>query len=263
MQISARDVEREHRTQLKRWKKRRGEPSRKPPQRMHSARAIMATEPHTRQDLRQNPTIIVQYPSSLEQNSDQSLRKRKGSLKRNQVPIPNIPNPYALPSESKLSQILEAQPLDKENEDVVPPNPLFYPPPLPTKQENKVKETNTSTERLVQSSPNSSLSQKPAESLPLQHLSLLTAPIHESPPQWRPHLLDSRPVQFAKPFPDHDDLPNKTENSAAILDPPTDSSPLLTQNAPASEDSAAASEDKNRTLHNSAESINSSEDTYF
>ncbi|KAK3566047.1 hypothetical protein QTP86_025039, partial [Hemibagrus guttatus] len=59
MPVTARDVERQHRTQLKRWKKKRGEPTRKPPHRMHSARAVMANEPHTRQDLRQKPTIIV------------------------------------------------------------------------------------------------------------------------------------------------------------------------------------------------------------
>ncbi|KAB5567828.1 hypothetical protein PHYPO_G00237310 [Pangasianodon hypophthalmus] len=255
LQVSARDVEREHRTQLKRWKKKRGEPTRKPPQRMHSARAIMANEPHTRQDLRQNPTIIVQYPSIPEEKSEPSLRKKRGSLKR--APIPNIPNPYALPSESKPSQILEVQPLNNASQDVVPPNPPAHPPPLPTMQENQVKKTNTSTERLVQSSSNSSINKKPAESLPLQHLSLLTAPAHESRLEWRPHLLDSPPVQFPEP------VPNNTENSAAILNPSTDSSSLLTHNVPANEDSTAAYEDKNGASRNSTGSINSSEDTYL
>lgn len=265
MQISARDVEREHRTQLKRWKKKRGEPCRKPPQRMHSARAIMAIEPHTRQDLRQNPTIVVQYPSISKEKSDTTLRKKRGSMKKNQPLIPSIPNPYALP-ESKPSPILEMQLPNQENQDVavVPPTPPFYPPPNPTKQENQITETNASTERNVQSFSYSSVNPKPVESLPLQHPSLLPTPVHESTPGWRPHLLDSPPVlYFKETFPDHDDFPNNTENSAAILDPSTHLSPLLTHNAPANEDSAAAPEDKIGTPHNSAESMDSSEDTYL
>lgn len=263
MPISARDVERGHRTQLKRWRKKRGEPSRKTPQRMHSARAIMATEPHTRQDLRQNPTIIVQYPSNPEENSVTSLRKKRGSLKKNQVPFPSIANPYALPSESKLGQILETQPLNKEHQDAVPPSPPSYPPPLPTLQEHQVKSMNTSTERLLQSSTNSSVDQKPAESLHLQDLSLQSAPAHESSSQWRPHLLDTPSVQFPEPLPNHGDLPNNKENPVAVLDPPKDSLPLLTHSAPANNDSTAAPEDKNCDLRNSVESIASSEDTYL
>lgn len=256
MQVSARDVEREHRRQLKHWKKKRGEPSRKPLQRMHSARAIMATEPHTRHDLRQKPTIIVQYPSIPEEKSETSLRKKKGSVKKNKLDFPNIPNPYALPS-----PILETQPQNKENQDVVPPHPPSLPPPLPTKQEVQVRETNTSTERLMQSSSNSSDNQKPDESLLLQHLSLLPAPVHESTSEWRPHLLDPTPV--LSPKHDHNDLPNDTGNSVAILNPSTDSSRLLLHNAAANEDSSAALEDKNSTPRNSTESINSSEDTYL
>lgn len=147
MQVSAQDVEREQRTQLKRWKKKRGEPGPKLPQRMHSARTIMATEPHTHQDLRQKPTIMVQYPSVPEEKSEPNLRKKRGSLKKNQA---LIPNPYALPGESKPSQILDIQLLNQENLNLVLPNTPSHPPRLPTMQENQVKETSTSTERLVQ-----------------------------------------------------------------------------------------------------------------
>ncbi|KAK3540399.1 hypothetical protein QTP70_030412, partial [Hemibagrus guttatus] len=138
MPVTARDVERQHRTQLKRWKKKRGEPTRKPPHRMHSARAVMANEPHTRQDLRQKPTIIVQYPSIPEEISESSLRKKRGSVKRNQPLVPNIPNPYALPNESKFNSISEIHPLSKENQYIVLPNPPSHPPPPLTKQENQV-----------------------------------------------------------------------------------------------------------------------------
>ncbi|XP_053535117.1 TBC1 domain family member 10A-like isoform X2 [Ictalurus punctatus] len=147
LQVSAQDVEREQRTQLKRWKKKHGEPGPKLPQRMHSARAIIATKPHTHQDLRQKPTIMVQYPSVPEEKSEPNLRKKRGSLKKNQA---LIPNPYALPGESKPSQILDIQLLNQENLNLVLPNTPSHPPRLPTMQENQVEETSTSTERLVQ-----------------------------------------------------------------------------------------------------------------
>ncbi|XP_053534371.1 TBC1 domain family member 10A isoform X3 [Ictalurus punctatus] len=147
LQVSAQDVEREQRTQLKRWKKKHGKPGPKLPQRMHSARTIMATEPHTHQDLRQKPTIMVQYPSVPEEKSEPNLRKKRGSLKKNQA---LIPNPYALPGESKPSQILDIQLLNQENLNLVLPNTPSHPPRLPTMQENQVKETSTSTEQLVQ-----------------------------------------------------------------------------------------------------------------
>ncbi|KAI5622098.1 TBC1 domain family member 10A [Silurus asotus] len=261
--VSARDVEREHRRQLKRWMKKRGEPSRKLIQRMHSARDIMATEPHTRHDLHQNPTIIVRYPSIPEENSEPSLRKKRGTLKKNQTPVPSIPNPYALPSQSKHDQVSETQPLNQENPDAIPPHPPTLPPPLPPNQENQLKDSNTFTEPLVQTSWHYDVNQKPPESLPIENLSLLTAPVDDSTSEWRPHLLDLPPVQFRDPSPDHDDLHNNTENSAAILNPSPDKSPVLKHNAPVRDNSSAAPQGKNGALFNSAESINSSEDTYL
>ncbi|XP_053535366.1 TBC1 domain family member 10A-like [Ictalurus punctatus] len=79
LQVSAQDVEREQRTQLKRWKKKHGKPGPKLPQRMHSARTIMATEPHTHQDLRQKPTIMVQYPSVLRRSPSRTSGRREGA----------------------------------------------------------------------------------------------------------------------------------------------------------------------------------------
>lgn len=60
--MSERDIEKEHLAQLRRWKETRGELHCKSPPRMHGARAIMTAEPPSRQDLRQNPTIIVESP---------------------------------------------------------------------------------------------------------------------------------------------------------------------------------------------------------
>ncbi|XP_062373135.1 TBC1 domain family member 10A isoform X2 [Sardina pilchardus] len=64
LQVSERDVEKEHLSQLRRWKESRGELHAKSPPRMHGARAIMSAEPPSRQDLRQNPTIIVESPAT-------------------------------------------------------------------------------------------------------------------------------------------------------------------------------------------------------
>ncbi|XP_076145436.1 TBC1 domain family member 10A-like isoform X1 [Alosa pseudoharengus] len=66
LQVSERDVEKEHLSQLRRWKETRGELHAKSPPRMHGARAIMSAEPPSRQDLRQNPTIIVESPVAAE-----------------------------------------------------------------------------------------------------------------------------------------------------------------------------------------------------
>ncbi|KAJ4922249.1 hypothetical protein JOQ06_019503 [Pogonophryne albipinna] len=60
--VTARDVERENYTQLKRWKKNRGELNFKSPPRLHGARIIMLAEPPRRQDLQQNPTIVLDVP---------------------------------------------------------------------------------------------------------------------------------------------------------------------------------------------------------
>ncbi|KAJ7994129.1 hypothetical protein DPEC_G00262710 [Dallia pectoralis] len=75
--VSARDIEREHRVQLKRWRKNRGELHCKSPPRLHGARAIMASEPPSRQDLRQNPTIIVESPLPPPQPTPQLKEEKK------------------------------------------------------------------------------------------------------------------------------------------------------------------------------------------
>ncbi|RVE68502.1 hypothetical protein OJAV_G00092160 [Oryzias javanicus] len=96
--VTARDVEREHHSQLKRWKKNRGEINFKSPPRMHGARIVMLAEPPRRQDLQQNPTIILempQPPAGLKKGKEE--RKSKKKSKKAQLPE-EIPNPYPLPS---------------------------------------------------------------------------------------------------------------------------------------------------------------------
>lgn len=60
--VSEKDIEKEHLAQLRRWKETRGELNSKSPPRMHGAKAIMAADPPSRQELRQRPTIIVESP---------------------------------------------------------------------------------------------------------------------------------------------------------------------------------------------------------
>lgn len=99
--VTARDVEREHHSQLKRWKKNRGDLNFKSPPRMHGARLIMLAEPPRRQDLLQNPTILLEMPQSTQQlrkGKEEKKSKKKKSMKKSK-PIEEIPNPYSLPTD--------------------------------------------------------------------------------------------------------------------------------------------------------------------
>lgn len=60
--VSEKDIEKEHHAQLRRWKESHGDLLCKSPPRMHGAKAIIAADPPSRQDLRQRPTIIVESP---------------------------------------------------------------------------------------------------------------------------------------------------------------------------------------------------------
>lgn len=62
--VSEKDIEKEHHGQLRRWKEAHGDLRCKSPPRMHGAKAIMAAEPPSRQDLRQRPAIIVESPQA-------------------------------------------------------------------------------------------------------------------------------------------------------------------------------------------------------
>ncbi|XP_036434318.1 TBC1 domain family member 10A [Colossoma macropomum] len=127
--ISARHVEREHRVQLKRWRKTHGELRYNAAPRMHGARIIMDAEPHTRQDLRQKPTIIVSYPSAPELNPDFNRGKKRGTLRKNPAPVPNIPNPYALPSDHTPAQ--QAAPANQPGQPSAVAEPPNQAPPNP------------------------------------------------------------------------------------------------------------------------------------
>ncbi|KAM9820447.1 TBC1 domain family member 10A-like [Neosynchiropus ocellatus] len=75
--VSERDIEKEHHTQLRRWKETHGELRCKSPPRMHGAKAVIASEPHSRQDLRERPTIIVEPPLGIPAEESKSTRQAR------------------------------------------------------------------------------------------------------------------------------------------------------------------------------------------
>lgn len=125
--VTARDVEREHHTQLKRWKKNRGELNFKSPPRMHGARLILLADPPRRQDLQQNPTILLelpQPPAQLKKGKEEKKSKKKKSMKKSQ-PTEEIPNPYPLLNDSPAA----------------PPSDPPAPPPVLSKMPETVPQT--------------------------------------------------------------------------------------------------------------------------
>ncbi|TSM12520.1 TBC1 domain family member 10A [Bagarius yarrelli] len=82
LQLSERDVEKEHLAQLQSWKESHGELHCKSPPRMHGARAIMAAEPPSRQDLQQKPTIVID-PAQINNSEKKEKDKSKAEKKRN------------------------------------------------------------------------------------------------------------------------------------------------------------------------------------
>ncbi|KAM9734521.1 TBC1 domain family member 10A-like [Menidia menidia] len=99
--VSEKDIEKEHLTQLRRWKETHGDLQCKSPPRMHGAKAIMSAEPPSRQDLKQRPTIIVESPlasktDGVQTEETKGTRKTKeGNGHRRALPPLEVVNPYA------------------------------------------------------------------------------------------------------------------------------------------------------------------------
>ncbi|XP_068594958.1 splicing factor 3A subunit 1 isoform X1 [Brachionichthys hirsutus] len=129
--VTARDVDREHHTQLKRWRKNRGELRFKAPPRMHGARPIVLAEPPRCQDLLQNPNIRLERPPPTPQLK--KGKERKKSMNKSK-PIEEIPNPYSLPSDRPPPP---PPPISNQNPETVPltkadpPQQQQAPPPVP------------------------------------------------------------------------------------------------------------------------------------
>lgn len=106
--VAEKDIEKEHQAQLRRWKENRGDLHCKSPPRMHGAKAIMAAEPPSRQDLRQNPTIIVESPLApkidAEQAEDTHNRKKETATVNPYPPPRDDPSPLLKPTTGKGSK---------------------------------------------------------------------------------------------------------------------------------------------------------------
>ncbi|KAG7511585.1 hypothetical protein JOB18_004409 [Solea senegalensis] len=119
--VSERDIEKEHHTQQRRWKETRGDLNCKSPPRMHGAKAIMAAEPPSRQDLRQRPTIIVESPLATKTGvlqADDAKRGKNGKdwPKTTILPPVETVNPY--PSSSDPLPLLKHMTLQESKESL-------------------------------------------------------------------------------------------------------------------------------------------------
>ncbi len=239
--ISSRDVEREHRVQLKRWRKTHGELTYKSPPRMHGAHAIMSAEPHTRQDLRQKPTIVVPYPLPSDTKSEFARDKRRSTIRKASNPTMFIPNPYALPTDPKLAS------LNNQTQETASSNQSSHPPP-------SLQQSHLTT-------PENTPSSDPQPPQPSPNLSRNPPPPQPSPKPKPAHPTEI-PAVTVQPLPLPKDSSN-TNNSAHLTDPPptTHSTPLLPEDTPVNSDSAAAP--RVPGLRTSFESVGSEEDTFL
>ncbi|KAM3873730.1 TBC1 domain family member 10A-like [Diretmus argenteus] len=119
--VSERDIEKEHFAQLRRWKETHGDLHCKSPPRMHGAKAIMTAEPPSRQDLRQNPTIIVESPLASKRDGeggeDTTERKQTKEDKKKTIPtLRETSSPDSAPS--GLSPIFKHTTVQGSNESL-------------------------------------------------------------------------------------------------------------------------------------------------
>uniref|UniRef100_A0A3P9K2X0 TBC1 domain family member 10A n=1 Tax=Oryzias latipes TaxID=8090 RepID=A0A3P9K2X0_ORYLA len=153
--VTARDVEREHHSQLKRWKKNRGEINFKSPPRMHGARIIMLAEPPRRQDLQQNPTIILEVPEPQpELRKGKEERNSKKKSKKPQLPE-EIPNPYPLPTDPSPPPPPLDPPAPPSANNVMPEGVPQTETDSPHQQKEPPTEPPTATEAALQQSTQS------------------------------------------------------------------------------------------------------------
>uniref|UniRef100_V9K9G6 TBC1 domain family member 10A n=1 Tax=Callorhinchus milii TaxID=7868 RepID=V9K9G6_CALMI len=75
---SEKDIEKEHLTQLKKWKTTHGDLKYKPQPRLHGAKAINKSEPHSHKALVQAPSIVINSPpTSPSPDPDKVMKKKK------------------------------------------------------------------------------------------------------------------------------------------------------------------------------------------
>lgn len=102
LSVSETKIEKEHNSQLRRWKESHGDLHCKSPPRMHGAKAIMTSEPVIKQHLKQRPTIIVQSPLDPKTDDEQAEAEENGKSEKEYItktalPPEELVNPYAPP----------------------------------------------------------------------------------------------------------------------------------------------------------------------
>uniref|UniRef100_A0A8D0LCD0 TBC1 domain family member 10A n=1 Tax=Sphenodon punctatus TaxID=8508 RepID=A0A8D0LCD0_SPHPU len=105
--VTERHIEREHLIQLKKWKDSHGELQCKSPPRLHGAKAINDSEPHSRKALEPSPSIILPPGAALPPRPGKGKQKEKrpdkgkGSLANGPIPeengAPTLLEPEASP----------------------------------------------------------------------------------------------------------------------------------------------------------------------
>uniref|UniRef100_A0A665UG25 TBC1 domain family member 10A-like n=1 Tax=Echeneis naucrates TaxID=173247 RepID=A0A665UG25_ECHNA len=122
LSVTERDIEKEHHAQLRSWKESHGDLHCKSPPRMHGAKAIMAAEPPSRQDLRQRPTIIVESPLASmtdEVQAEDTERSRKANKKSHKTTItPPMEEVHPYPPSTDPSPLLQHLTLQKSEESL-------------------------------------------------------------------------------------------------------------------------------------------------
>lgn len=104
---------------------------------MHGARLIMMAEPPRRQDLQQNPTIVLEVPQptpQVKKGREDKKSKKKKSMKKPH-PIEEIPNPYPIsgnPSPPPPEPAVPPPEMSDESPETMPQTETQPPLPEPT-----------------------------------------------------------------------------------------------------------------------------------
>lgn len=122
LSVSETKIEKEHNAQLRRWKESHGDLRCKSPPRMHGAKAIMTSEPVSKQHLKQRPTIIVESPLAPKTGGEQAEdvtrngKSTKEAETKTALPPEELVNPYAPPPDP--SPLLEHTTMQESKESL-------------------------------------------------------------------------------------------------------------------------------------------------
>lgn len=97
LHVTEKDIEKEHHSQLRRWKETHGELQSTSPPRMHGAKAIITAEPPRLQDLRQRPNIKVESLLPPKQDGERGELNHKTRQENNTTPSQHVGNLGHLP----------------------------------------------------------------------------------------------------------------------------------------------------------------------